>query len=513
MDAKLVGGRIVSMRPDAPPAGAVAVRDGRIVCVGGDADVLALDLPGAEVLDLAGRTVLPGLIDSHAHALDTGLLDAAVDLEGAASVGEVCERIARRGRLYGRWVHAMRCAHWELREGRYPTLAELDAACPDAPVLVTSVTVHSAATNSAGLRLIEAGAPQLAGRAAASPDQAGWFTDDAAVAAAAGVVLGSLSRVELAQLYRSVAEKAAARGVTTLHCLEGGSVPGGTDADVLHEIGGGLPVRAVLMFQTMDVERVVAMGLPRIGGCLCVDGACFEHTACFYEPYLDRPDARGSLNYTEEEIRAFVRRAHEAGLQIGMHAIGDRAIDVLVDAYEAAQTAAPRPDPRHRVEHFQAPTERAVAAAARLGLALTMQPIFSYLWDRPEADHYNRQFGEERADAMESFRRLLDRGLVVAGGSDSPVTVLDPLLGIHSAVNNPRPSRRISVEEALRLFTYNGAWVDHAEGEYGTLAEGLSADLVVLDADPFEEPGAIKDIPVALTMCRGVVTHAADGAF
>ena len=163
MDAKLVGGTVITMDPERPAATAVAIRDGRIAAVGGDHEVRAADVPGAELIDLRGRTVLPGLIDSHAHALDTGLQGVAVDLEGATSVSEVCERIARgAAQPYGGWVHGMQCAHWELRERRYPTLAELDGACRDVPVFVGSVTGHSAATNSAGLRLIEAGAPALA---------------------------------------------------------------------------------------------------------------------------------------------------------------------------------------------------------------------------------------------------------------------------------------------------------------------------------------------------------------
>jgi predicted amidohydrolase YtcJ len=507
MNAKLVGGKVVTMDPERPAATAVAIRDGRIAAVGDDHEVRAAEVPGAELVDLGDRTVLPGLVDSHAHALDTGMRDVSVDLAGVTSVAEVCDRVARgAARPYGGWVHAMQCAHWDLREGRYPTLAELDAACPDVPVFVGSVTGHSGATNSAGLRLVEAGAPQLARRPVTAPEEAGWFRDDAEVAAASGVVLGALGRDELADLYRSVGARSAAKGVTTLHCLEGGMIHGDTDASVLHEIADSLPVRTVLMFQTMDVDRVVGMGLPRIGGCLCVDGACFENTACFYEPYLDKPETSGYLNYAEDEIFAFVRTAHEAGLQIGMHAIGDRAIDVLCSAYAAAQAASPRPDMRHRVEHFQTPTEHSMGIAADLALALPMQPIFSYLWDRPEADHYVRQFGEARADGMESFARLLARGLVVSGGSDSPVTDIDPLLGIQSAVNNPRASRRTSLDDALKMFTVNGAWVAHDEGEYGMLRAGLAADLVVLGADPREEAAHIDRIPVLRTISRGEVT-------
>jgi len=511
MNAKLVGGTIITMDPEHPAATAVAIRDGRIAAVGDDHDILAVDAPGAELIDLHGRTVLPGLVDSHVHALDTGLQHLAIDLADATSVADVCDAIAReRPRFPSGWVYAMRCATWELREGRYPTIAELDAVCPDQPVFVSSVTGHSGATNSPGLRIIEAGAPKLSRPAPASPEEAGWFPDDISLLAASSVAFGALEREELGALHRSVAERAAVKGVTTLHCLEGQATQDDKDVMVLHEISGALPVRVVLMYQTMDVGRVKAMGLPRIGGCLCVDGACFENTACFYEPYLDKPDTCGSLNYTEEEIGGFVMAAHEAGLQIGMHAIGDRAIDVLTRAYAAAQSASPRPDMRHRVEHFQTPSRESIAIASRLRLALPMQPIFSYLWDRPEADHYVRQFGETRADGMESFARLIAQGLLVSGGSDSPVTDIDPLLGVHSAVNNPRASRRTTVEEALRMFTCNGAWVSHDEDEYGTLKPGMSADLVVLGADPYKESATICDIPVLMTISRGDVTYSTD---
>ena len=195
--------------------------------MGDDHEIRAAEVPRASLIDLGGRTVMPGLVDSHAHALDTGLRGVAVDLEGVLSVGEVCERIARGGPSFATgWVYAARLLHWELREARYPTIAELDAVCPDRPAFIMSVTGHSGATNSAGLRLIEAGAHELAGRTVASPEEAGWFPDDAdGRRSRAGVVLGALDRRELADLYRSVAEQAAAKGVTTLHCLEGQVVP------------------------------------------------------------------------------------------------------------------------------------------------------------------------------------------------------------------------------------------------------------------------------------------------
>ncbi len=504
----LVNGLVVTMDARRPRAAAVAVRDGRIVAVGDRAEIDRLDPKPREVVDLHGATVLPGFIDSHVHAFSTGMALCSADLAGARDVQDVCGRLREHAAHLsgGRWVYGFGCAPWTLAERRFPTAPELDAAVGDRPVYVTSTSFHSGATNTAGLReLAAAGLPF--GRSPGEPE-AGWFVDDESHFAAARLAFGSLSDAEIVERYRRVAERAVSKGVTTLHCLEGQFITGDRDVQVLHERADELPLHVLLMYQTMDVDRVLAMGLDRIGGCLTVDGACFEHTACFYEPYLDKPDTCGELNYSEEEIHAFVDRAHRAGLQVGMHAIGDRAIDVLVRAYDAAARAFPRDDCRHRVEHFQLPTEWAIERALALRLALPMQPAFSYLWDNGGDGDYDHSFGPERAERMEPFRRLAELGAVVSGGSDSPVTSIDPLFGVHAAANNPRASRRTDVDTALRMFTTNGAWVGREEHERGAIIEGMRGDLVVIDCDPYAEREGIGDARVELTVSDGAVTYA-----
>lgn len=294
-----------------------------------------------------------------------------------------------------------------------------------------------------------------------------------------------------------------------MHCLEGQFVPGDRDVRVLCALTDELPVHVLVMYQTLEVQRVLDLGLPRIGGCLTVDGASFEHTALFYEPYSDEPAIHGMLNMPEQTVREFVSEAHGAGLQIGLHAIGDRAVDMVVSAYVDAMEHWPRDDCRHRIEHFHAPTEWAVEQARRLRLALPMQPVFSYLWDRPPEDHYLRLFGRERTDRCEPFSRLCSLGVTVAGGSDSPVTPIDPLLGIHAAVNNPNAARRTGIEDALRMFTTNAAWVGFEEDDKGTIESGKLADLTVIDRDPFAEPQHIKDFVVHAAVVGGRLAYSA----
>jgi predicted amidohydrolase YtcJ len=506
MDLCLVNGNVITMALPNKREEAVAVREGRIAAVGSSRAVSALATPDSQIIDLDGKTVLPGFIDSHAHCFLTGMSLTAAQVGTATTTVDVCELVREKAAATdpGKWVYAMGCLPFALQEKRFPNISELDAAAPENPVYVSAATFHSGATNSLGMRLIDPD-PELHGleKDPGTGEPTGSFLSDTAMFFALRRAFGGLSNADILAAYRRATSWAASRGVTTLHCLDGQFVEGDRDVEVLHRSGSELPIRTVLMFQTFDVQRAVEMGLPRIGGCLTIDGAVFEHTALYHEPYTDEPSLSGDLYIPEDKIRAFVDEAHRAGLQIGMHAIGDRAVDMLVSAYAEAQQAYPREDCRHRVEHFITPTEWAVNEARELGLALPMQPIFSGRWN-PEYVYF---LGEQRADRSDPFKRLCSMGVVVSGGSDSPVTEINPLLGIQSAVNNPNPKRRVSVEDGLRMFTINGAWVAFEERDKGTLEAGKVADMVVLDGDPYAQCEHIDELTVEKTICGGEVVH------
>jgi predicted amidohydrolase YtcJ len=507
MELVLTNANVIPMAVPSKREQAIAIRDGRIVMVASSRAVAEMASANARVVDLQGRTVLPGFIDSHMHCFLTGLQSIAARLETARTVDDVCELVHQRARDCepGQWVYGLGCMPWALREGRYPTIADLDRAAPRNPVYIMAQTVHSGAANSAAFRTIaiDPSTPGVEKDPAGRPT--GSFLSDDTHFAAARIAFGALSDEEIALLYECVAKSVTRVGVTTLHCLDGQFIDDDRDVSVLLDVQHRLPVRTVLMYQTMDVKRAKDLGLPRIGGCLCVDGAGFDHTALMYEPYADAPETCGDCYIDEARIRSFVREAHAAGLQIGMHALGDRAVDILVRVYKEVMEASPREDCRHRVEHFYVPSDWAVEQAQQLGLALAMQPAFPWMWDRGTDTDYERVWGRERSDRAEPFRELCDRGLVISGGSDSPVTQVNPLLGIHSAANHPHPARRVGVEDALRMFTVNGAWVEFGEKEKGTIEIGKLADLVVVDGDPFLETARIKDFSVEMTIKGGEV--------
>ncbi|MBM4046080.1 MAG: amidohydrolase family protein [Planctomycetes bacterium] len=299
---------------------------------------------------------------------------------------------------------------------------------------------------------------------------------------------------------RLAAQRAAEKGVTTVHALEGGNRDDEPELRCL--MAGDLPVRVVPYPITEDVEWVKSLGLPRIGGCLLLDGAIEAHTAALFEPYADAPGELGKLYHTREELAQFVRSAHDAGLQIAVHAVGERAIQQFLDVLEPVLVRSPR-DHRHRIEHFIVPTADQIARVARLGVAVCAQPTFERLWGG-EQGGFARRLGPSRMKRTTPLRSLLDAGALVAGGSDSYVSPLDPLLGIHSAVNHPNPAQRLTVPEALRLFTLHAARIAFEDHLKGSLEVGKLADFVVLARNPLVvAPNRLKDLEVLKTYVGG----------
>ncbi len=248
----------------------------------------------------------------------------------------------------------------------------------------------------------------------------------------------------------------------------------------------------------MHIGEVKALGLPRIGGCICSDGAFEAHTAALFEPYADEPDNYGALTYPQEQMDAFILEAHREGLQIAVHCESERSIEQVLWAMEKALRAFPREDHRHRIEHLELPTFNQIERMANAGIMASMQPAFipAFVGQKDMA-MYAALLGKSRLARVHPYRTILDAGIPISGGSDSPVTPYDPLAGIQAAVNHPNSEQRVSVREGIEMFTATAAWSAFEEGEKGTLAPGKLADLVVLEKDPFQVPtDRIKDIGI-----------------
>jgi len=226
------------------------------------------------------------------------------------------------------------------------------------------------------------------------------------------------------------------------------------------------------------------------------------------EPY-GNSSVRGMLYFRDDEIYRLVSKAHAEGIQCALHAIGDRAIDQLIYIYRQVIREQGQKGLRHRIEHFCLPTEKHMELAAELGIVLSMQPAFPYLWDLPEGGMYEFLMDRERADRMEPFPEIIKRGGIICGGSDSPVTSIDPLLGIASCIRNPNPVRNISVTEALKLFTVNGAYSVHLEKSKGSIEAGKDADFTVIDRNPYDcsDREEIYEMQAVMTIRDGKVVY------
>ncbi len=501
---------IITMDSQRPRAEALVVRHGRILAVGAWEDVVPR-AQGIPVLDQAGKTVLPGLIDTHVHFLWTALSLAALDVSPAQdhpALQAIIEE-AVGSAPPGEVILGMGFTEYALDTTRFsPIVQALDAVASDNPVYLIGVTGHTSATNTRGLEFLALpdDTPGVMRDAGGQPN--GLLADRANNLAGERFSLAFGADEKAGAMIDLAIERAHSVGITTLHALEGGLISEDQAVDDFLAAMPNLPLRFVLYYQIMDVDRVLGLGLPRIGGCILLDGDVDPHTAALSEPYADDSTCYGTLYHTQDEIDGFVLRAHKAGLQVAMHAVGDGAVEQALNAYEAALAAHPRDDHRHRIEHCEVIREDQIQRAQRLGVALAIQPPFNHFWPHTE---YVATLGEERAWKVDPVRRLMRPGLLVAGGSDSTVTPLGPMTGVHAAVNHSNPAERVSVREGLELYTTNAARIAFEEHDKGSLEVGKLGDFVVLEEDPFEvEPGLIKDIPVEMTVIGGHIVYTRD---
>lgn len=504
-DLVLLSAKIWTGDPARPAAEALAVREGRIVAVGGNSDIEALRGPATRVVEGRGRRVVPGLIDAHTHMSMGGFNLLAVDLRHTKNEKEFTQLLARfaKTRPSGRWITDGAWDHQQWAVPRLPTRALLDPATGDRPACIARQDGHMVVCNSLAFKLakITRDTPDPPGGVIVR-DSAGEPTGvlkDAAMDAI-GAVRPARTLEELTEALRSAMKHAAKNGVTSVQDLPGNA----RDLDAWDKLreGGEMTVRVNYRPSLTDWERTRARrAAMKNDEWLCVggvkgfaDGSLGSGTALFFEPYDDDPKNRGvhaaeamPLSRMEERVAA----ADRAGLQVEIHAIGDRANAEILDIFERVAKANGANDRRFRIEHAQHLRPSDIPRFARLGVIASMQPYHAIddgRWAEP-------RIGRERSRTTYAFRSLLDAKAVLAFGSDWDVAPLSPLEGIFAAVTrrttdgkNPAgwfPEQRITVEEALRAYTSSAAYAAFEEGEKGTLTAGKLADFVILSRDPF----------------------------
>ncbi len=523
-DTVFKGANIVTVDPARPRAEALAIRDGLFVGVGSDHDIEGLIGSATTVRDMRGKTIIPGLIDAHIHVLSSGtrhVMAADCDQRSIADIQAVLrERVTDADR--GDWIQGFKFDDTKTRESRFLNKADLDAVTTELPIMVSHRAGHVYYLNTLAL--------EAAGYNNESDDPPGGrLGRDPATGELDGVIYeraieplrASLPQVTAEtrrQGLKTICEMLGAAGLTSVHDamvsnLEIGSYQEGRD-------NGDLTLRVYMLAGRAHFPALRDAGMKsgfgdnrlRLGGIKMVsDGAIAARTAYLSEPYVDSHD-HGILAMTPEETEDAVMEMHRAGFQVCIHANGDLAIDMVLTAYDKAQSAHPRPDPRHRIEHCTLVNPDLLGRMNRLGTIAT--PFCTYVYYHGEKMRF---YGEDRLQWMFAQRSFIDSGVVSTGATDYPPGPFEPLMGIQSCVTRTDmngklwgPDQRITIDEALRLYTQNGAYASFEEDVKGSIQAGKLADLVVLSEDITSvDPFTIKDIQIEETIVGGKAIYQA----
>jgi predicted amidohydrolase YtcJ len=506
----IIKGNIITVVNQKPRAEAIGVKSGKIISVGTVSEVEAGAGKTTQVLDLKGKTILPGFIDSHAHPMGTGKNRLGVNLSSAKTVGEALKMIRQRVEKTppGNLIFCPDYNRLYVAEKRYPTRKELDEISTRHPIWVQHYDGHFSMVNSLALKMLGF----TAGTEGVETDARGELTgliQDPASPRPLSSGDNFADEADAMEALMLVTKEAASVGITTLFAKEGLK-----NAEFIMKNVKKIPVRihpmVITTFGNESLETIIDSKF--LGDHICIanltDGSVEGRTAALYEPYADDPTTLGMLYYSDEELYDFVEKVHKAGCQISIHAESDRAIDQVLWAYEKVLEKYPRQDHRHRIEHFEVPTMKQINRVARLGVALAMQPMFITVCEGPNLDYYRALLGDERVKRTHPFRSILDKGILVSGGSDTPVTKMNPLGGMQACVNHPTKEQRIDVYEAIEMFTINGAKIGFEEHIKGSIEAGKLADFVVLSDDPYRIPREkIGSIKVEMTIVGGKVVY------
>jgi predicted amidohydrolase YtcJ len=531
-DLVIRGGLIYTLDPDLPRAEAVAVRGDRIIFVGGTGGVQAFVGPETEVVELGGGMLLPGFHDTHVHPVAGGIEAARCDLSSAETLGDLRTAVsACAASGEGEWLLGGGFLLPLFPDGA-PSRALLDSLSPGRPAFLTSADGHSGWANS--LALARAGVTRetpdpppdgVIVRTEGGEPQ-GTLRERAMELVAAQIPPPSEAEIR-AGLERGLAI-ARSVGITTLH--EASADESFLRAYAAAEAEGRLTARVIAAIpvdvdrgadQVPELEalrdRYLGRLLRPVAAKIFLDGVIEGGTAALLEPYADRPGWAGELALSPDSLEAIVSALDRAGFKVHEHAIGDRAIRVALDAFEAQRTRDAGEGPRHVMAHIQLFDPADLPRMAELGVVASFQPLWFY------ADTYITELTEPRLGTARSrwlypARSLSATGAQLAGGSDWPVSSMNPLLAIETAVTRrdpelgPGPSwlaeERLDLETAIRAYTMGGALAGDLEDEVGAIVAGRAADLVVLDQDLFAgPPEAISDALVLLTIFEGRVVY------
>lgn len=512
----ILDANIITLNPRKPRAEAVFIKNGRIVSVGLTKEIRSMVKSETTVIDANKKCVVPGLVDCHVHMTGFGQFLQTLELRNASSIKEVQQKLCEYARKNPakEWIQGGRWDHEKFKEKRYPSRWDLDEAVPNKPVFLMRVCGHIAVANTKAL--------QLAGITKHTHVEFGQIDLDAKTGEPNGILRENALNLVWKTIPKPTQEDfkktcvlackmAVKNGLTCVHWLVGSS----KEVRALQELysEGKLPLRVCLGIPIELLDELVALGLTsgfgndmlKIGFVkILADGSLGGRTAALKKPYADQPETWGMMLYSQKKLYKLVSKAHEAKLQIAVHAIGDRAVEIVLKTYEKALETYPRKNHRHRIEHCSILNPELIKRMKHSKLIASVQPHFvvSDFWTVDRV-------GKERARWTFPFKTLMKEGVTVISGSDCPVENISPVLGIWAATARTSfPKESLTLEEALKTYTLNAAYASFDEDKRGSIEVGKLADLTMLSQDLSDMPAdKIRELSVELTIVNGKIVY------
>ena len=517
-DLVLVNANVLTMNATNPRAEAVAVTKDRILKVGKNTEINLLIGKDTMVLNLQGKTVLPGFIDTHIHIADFGRTLTWLDLKNADSVKTIQDKITQKAQTTptGKWILGSGWNQDNLTEKRPPTRQDLDTASPDNPIVLYHQLGRTCTVNTKALEIAGVTKDTL-------PPKDGTIDKNPETREPTGILHGNATDLiwnkipppteqETLDATKNACRKIVEAGITTAHWI----ICTNTELSIAQKLASeNQPLRICVIITANLLETLpnpepnenTNPTPPKVDSVLIfADGYLASQTAALNEPYTDNPTEKGELLHTQEELNRLVAKVRKANLQVIIHATGDKAIDAALKALEANPHRDLNKN-RHRLEQAAVLNKQLIQRIKKQNLTISIQPRvveseFS-VWSATE------HLGSKRAKLLFPIKTLLNKGILVVGGSDCPMEPLNPLTGIQTAMSRKfPPNERITIDDALRLYTVNAAYTTLEEDVKGSLEEEKLADLTVLSNDPTSvTPDKLADIKVELTIIGGKVAH------
>lgn len=460
-----------------------------------------------KIVHLGNKALLPAFVDSHQHFASFSTFYAGLNVMDASSNIEIQEMVRDFVQCSGnkKTLIAFGASPYSVEERRLISREELDAVCPDKEIMVVKYDGHACIVNTKLLAKIDKQVRNLRGY---HPDT-GEMNQEAFFKVS-DYITNSLSLIDLIKNMQNALDFEASRGIGMIHTVSGVGFTGNLDITLeqtfAKSLHNGFQLR--VFPQSMDIKVATSRHLTRIGGCFaCALDGCFgSHDAAMNEPYVD-DGTKGVLYYSDEKVIDFCKAANRAGLQIEMHAIGDKAFDQATRAIKAALDDYPRTDHRHGIIHDCLPTDEGIQICKDYSILMPVQSAFIN-WKQEPDEYLESIMGKERCNRLNPLRAFWNNGIVLSAGSDAPCTTPDPISWIDRAVNHENPEEALTVQEAVRMCTYNGYHTTFDEKERGSLEVGKIADMVILSENPYTvDKNELKNLKVEQLILGGLKYH------